>query len=579
MTLKLLLDVASRRGALPDSRRDLYQQGCLALCEEADDARRRARGARAALTAGQRLAVAQRIAGVLTLSAQPALAPGPVSCLAEALAISTLAGGTELDRTTGVPIEFDVDERAVQDALRCGLFTNVGEGLLSFAHQSYAEFLCGCWLAGADFAEAQLDDLLFAGTDEGLRVVPQLRATAGWLGAWSEPFRRRLFERDPAVLLRADPVATMADERALLVEALLSAVGSFELGRFDLPVRNALTHLHHPDLERQLRGVLKDPDASFRAREMAADIAGACRVTALVPTLLEVTLDNGETIAFRVAAVHALARLGDGESLRALIPLAVDPQPRDVEDRLKGAALSAVWPDHLRVDELLGALTPPKRRSLSGTYTHFLRAQLVPGIDDTDLLRAVRDVAAWPDAALHPFDALADAREQLLVRAVGRVDDEEVADALADAIYAGVMDHASVFSDEVGRRHADLFAGAGTRRPIVERLLVRDHSKGDFDSGALAICTPPLARREDLAWVPRPHSAGHRYTGGALVGTACGSARGVPGGRRGDLRGSPGEPGVGRTDRLSLRGRRDPLRGGAPDARALSPRAGSDDTS
>lgn len=229
MTLRMLVELALEEGALPASRRELYKRGCKRLCDEVDHRRRRARRSAGEPTVAQRFAVAQRLGGLLILTAEPGVT------VAEAT-VAAMAGGVENNDQLGVASEFEVNEDTVRDVLSSGLFTNIGDGRLHFAHQTYGEFLCGRWLAKS-FTARQLDDLLFAATDEGLRVISQLRETAGWVAAHSPEFGKLLVERDPGVHLRADPFTTLSDERALMVEALLRGVGGFEVDRFALHVR------------------------------------------------------------------------------------------------------------------------------------------------------------------------------------------------------------------------------------------------------------------------------------------------------------------------------------------------------
>jgi hypothetical protein len=138
--------------------------------------------------------------------------------------------------------------------------------LVNFRHKTYGEFLCGRWLANGALSKEQIDDLLFSDLDGRLRVIPQLREVASWLAALSSDFADVLLARDPAVLLRADPAATAMSDREAIVRALLTAVGRFEVRRFDLLVRSALPHLDHPGLAAQLREVLNDRGGDDRVQ-------------------------------------------------------------------------------------------------------------------------------------------------------------------------------------------------------------------------------------------------------------------------------------------------------------------------
>lgn len=498
VTLRMLLKTALDQGGLPSSRLELYERGCLALAEEVGEPRRRARQLRASLTGTQRLAVAERISGLLTLSAHPAVTPDASNFDDEALTPHMLAGGVEANRALGIAGEFEIDEPAIRDALRCGLFTNAGSGRLHFAHQTYGEFLCGRWLA-ARFAPEQLDDLLFAGTDAGLRIVPQLRATAGWVASFSSAFAQSLLRRDPAALLRADLATTSADERSLAVEALFSAIAGYELRRFDLPVRLALPHLAHPGLGAQVRAVLTNDHAPAPLREIAADLAAVCRVVAVEGVLVDLALDQSVSTPVRTAAVSALGEFATAATRRKLIPLATEPLDADDDDELKGVALSAVWPEILPLADLLPAITTPKRGSLYGCYKRFLRSEFLGAVPDEQLSTVLDHARAWPCSWSESRGVLLELRQRLLVRGCGLLEDEAICAAVAQLVLPVLASS----SDLVDRSDADEFGdflnGSEGRRLLTTHLV--NLESFDVHGGALVGSAPPLVRPEDIDWV------------------------------------------------------------------------------
>ena len=162
LTLRMLLDIASAGRPLPASRTAVYEAASQLAYREAAGSPR----------AGRRhFAMAQRIAGELIL-------------------------------------------------------TGSGDSGVWFPDRSEAEFLCACWLARIATSAEQLDRMLFAETDAGPRVVPQLREVAAALASQWPEFASRLLERDPQVLLRADPTAWGREDQGVLVQALLAGVGS-----------------------------------------------------------------------------------------------------------------------------------------------------------------------------------------------------------------------------------------------------------------------------------------------------------------------------------------------------------------
>jgi hypothetical protein len=501
-TLNMLLDIAYEHGELPESRADVYQHGCELLCSEPAERRSRSSAASPTLGPSKRFAVAQRIAGQMILGAQAAISTTGKAPTPDALDEAVLAGGEETDRLLGSPTSFEVSELAVKDTLGCGLFAGFGDGRLNFRHKTYGEFLCGRWLANGALTQDQVDDLIFSDLDGRMRVIPQLREVASWLAALSSDFAELLLAREPAVLVRADPASVPLKDRASIVTALLTAVGCYELQRFDLPVLNALRHLDHPGLAGQLRSVLNDNGRDVASRETAADIAGACKASALEPDLVALALDSGTPQGVRHAALNALGEFASEGARREVLELATASPSQDIEDELKGAALAATWPSVLALDELLLSLTVPKRTNLYGSYKHFLRNLLVVGLTHDQLAPVLRWSATLPieHAAT---DALSELREQLLIRAADRLADEDTVDAFADVATKLLAENGELFSHLALEEHPDLLQDQASRRRLLSAMLSRDtpdDSERSVDAAELVMSTPSLAPPEDVDW-------------------------------------------------------------------------------
>ncbi len=501
-TLNMLLDIAAEHGELPDSRAEVYQQGCELLCHEPAERRTKSRAARYTLSPSKRFAVAQRIAGQMILAAQASISTTAKAPTPDATTEAVLTGGQETDRLLGSPTDFEVDELAVKDTLSCRLFAGIGEALLNFRHKTYGEFLCGRWLANGALSKEQIEDLVFSDLDGRARVIPELREVASWLAALSPEFAELLLTREPAVLVRADPASLPSSDRASIVTALLAAISSYELRRFDIPVRTALPHLGHPGLADQLRHVLHGQRRDPASRETAADIAGACRVLALESDLVAIALDSDAPPGLRHAAVGALGEFATPDCRRQLVGLATSALPEDTEDELKGAALSATWPSVLTLDELLTSLSPPKRLNLYGSYKHFLRSLLVDGLQDDQLAPALRWAATLPIEHA-PTDGLSDLREQLLVRSAERLTDTNTLDAFATVASNLLIANVDLFSRLALEEHPELLKDKKDRRRLLSAMLSRPAEQAAEpapDAAELVMSSPSLAPPEDVDW-------------------------------------------------------------------------------
>ena len=184
--------------------------------------------------------------------------------------------------------------------------------------------------------------------------------------------------------------------------------------------------------------------------------------------------------------------------------------PQDVEDELKGAALAATWPSILALEEMLSSLTPPKRINLYGSYKHFLRTLLVAGLADNQLAPALHWSATLPieHAAT---DALSDLREQLLIRAADRLDDEHTLNAFADVATKLLAENVELFSRLTLEEHPELLQDQANRRRLLSAMVSRDTAgerEESVDAAAMVMSMPSLAPPEDVDWAAEQLAGG-----------------------------------------------------------------------
>jgi hypothetical protein len=496
-SLNFLLDVAQDEGDLPADRGDAYERGLLLLASEPDEDRRTGETA-GQLSSSARLALASRIAAALVLSGRTSVRMDQRRPKPDEAGVAQFEGGSELDPVPAVPTKVAATADGLLESLNTAVFSSHGETNRGFGQASYAEFLCARWLAKGRLTGDQIDDLLFMDTGGRLRVVPQLREVATWLANVSGEFFAQLLERDPTVLLRADPAGLDAEGRRRLVDALIAGVGSYEVDRWDRRMRAMYPRLVHPGLSQQLRDVIVDPNAPTRARQVACDVAGACELASLEADLVELALQPDADAQVRLAALVALGRHASGDVRERLRPLAMDSLADDPDDELKGAALSAVWPDQMTADELVAALTPPKRTNLYGMYQSFLRTRVLERLSADDLPIALRWAATLP-VEHFPTDALSELREGLLIRAWPILEVPKLTGPYVDVVVSLLTRNANLLSHQAREEHPEAFTEDARRRLIVERLVPR-LSAGDLDVSAVVVSTPPLAVGADTAW-------------------------------------------------------------------------------
>ena len=344
----------------------------------------------------------------------------------------------------------------------------------------------------------QVLDLLTVREDSGRRVIPQLREVAGWLATLSPELFEALLFADPDVVLGADVGLADAEQRRALVDALFLGAGTGIVDRWDSRIRSNFGRLTHPGLTTQVRDVLLDPATPVRAREVAADVAGACQLAELAEELADVALDEEAPLTVRNAAISALSGWADADVRARLVPLALDPPALDTDDELRGASLSLVWPDLVSAERLFGSVPQPQNPQLLGLYKVFLRQGVMAGLSDDDLLVALRWAAGIPRQH-HPTDALSDLVQQIVVRAWSLRSRPEIVEALAQLIETFVASGYDLL-DHDERQRGGAFGDADGRRALA-RALVPAVSSGAVEPFNFLFANPPLLTTDDFDWM------------------------------------------------------------------------------
>ncbi len=314
-------------------------------------------------------------------------------------------------------------------------------------------------------------------------------------GGPDEPTCLGTTPNEPEVALRADLDAADDERKQALVESLLARA---DAGRLTEIAHPTLAKLAYAELAAQLEPWVSAAGLG-PARRLAIELAGQAGVAELYETLVELALAEEEEMRIRVDAGWALWRAAPVELRARLKPLALGPPEADSDDDLKGVGLLCIWPESLTVDELLGALTPPKRDNYLGAYGLFLGQELIPRLDDDGRVRLL----AWArDAgAAGQHRRVASLIDNVLAAAWQRLDVDEVLTSFTEAIAVLLpREHRLGAGSFRSGDLSNLIAGdRDRRRLLVERLL-----PGLID-GLLEpyhfITAAPLVDLDELAWL------------------------------------------------------------------------------
>ena len=387
VTLKFLLSTYRKNEEFPLSQKELYEQGCLHLCEEVNSDRRES-GNKGKLSSHQRLVLAGRMATVMIFAERTTIwtPPETAGIRNSDIPIRDLCVGKESINQQ----EFFINEDCIREVLSVtGLFSSRGTNRMGFAHQTYAEFLAAWYLVHHDIPLIQAMSLIVSSEDVERKLVPQLHETAAWLASMRADIIQEIIKTDPDVLLLSD-IHTNAGFREQIVDNLLKYYNNGKLFNRNFNNYTRYKKLKHPGLAEQLRPYIQESCKQSEARYEAIDIAEICEVSELQNDLVNLALDSSQPIDLRANAAMAICLIGDSSAKLKLKSLATGKLPEDEDDQLKGYSLKAVWSEHLTAEELFKAITPPKKKFYFGGYQSFLDNELVTKLKPTDLVIALQ---------------------------------------------------------------------------------------------------------------------------------------------------------------------------------------------
>ena len=505
------------RAELPATQVNLYEGGCLTLCEESEH--RTDTGLDPPLTATERLMVAKRLAAAMTFSARSTILLGrdDGDIPAEAVRLSEIAGGVE--RTAFSTL--DVTESGVRDTLDTGLFTARAAKVLGWAHRTYAEYLAARYVSESTLTPAQILPLIVHPDDPERKLTPQLHGVAAWLTSLHPEIFDYVVAHEPELLVLSDVAIEKPADRARVVAALLDRKRSQQLARFDVLTLWKLRQLAHDGIAEQLAPILADRGLDDDLRRFAADIAEYTACTALVPQLTAISLDSTEDADVRVDAASALVRIGTEVERAALKPLLETPATTRTERWLVRLAIKATWPLAMSAEELFQTLDGTRRRLGLVADDFMLTEHVIETLRPEHLPAAVAWVLArvqsLPDGrSFRSRDALHRLEDAILV-AAWHSNDDALYEKLAVIALEKVRRHeAFVTHDEVQHDfEQQLATDADRRRNLARRLLPLAAAGEKPISPWWLLEETRYVTSDDLDWLLERQKVGGRSEGDA----------------------------------------------------------------
>jgi predicted NACHT family NTPase len=469
ITLQFLIDIYKAKGQLPNSQKELYEQGCLQLCKEVNPDRYEA-GHDGKISDEQRMIISARIASIMIFCNRSTIwtSPKDVSISESDINFSDIRVNKEKIAQEVFAIN---DDDCIKEVLKItGLFSSQKSmNQIGFVHKSYAEFLAAWYLTKHETPLAQIQQLLFSSVDSEWKLIPQLYETAVWLASMREDVLKEIIKTNPDVLLQSD-IPNEDSIKASIVDTFLRLHDQNQIknnfGNYYKYVK-----LKNSNLPEQLRVYITDSSKNTNTRNLAVDIAKACQCKDLQRDLLKLSLDQSQDIYLRANAADAIASIGDAETKLALKTLLKQDLIEDESDELKGYILQALWPDYITAEELFNSLTKPKQDNYSGSYKYFINIDLLPKLKPNDLVIALKWLIKQ-DYKLSE-DSFAKIGDCLLLKAWENFNLPGIAESLARVIFLKSQNYTFFIVDNQLQHQFRVWLNEGTeKRHLLLKKLV-----------------------------------------------------------------------------------------------------------
>ena len=488
VTLQFLLNLFDENESFPSNQTQLYEKGCLALCEE-KNLRRKASKRTGDLTPEKRFVIAARIAALMIFGNKSSIWIGGITGEETSdILISDLSGYTE-KRKDGT--EFQITEDYIREVLSdTGLFTNNGNNRLKFSHQTFAEFLASWYLECRRLSDEIVIKLIGKNY-----LYPQLYETSAWISNQRKSIFQHLMKIAPATLLRSDILLAEDSTKAQLVEILLDLFDKEEAEGID---RFYYRKLNHPKLAEQIRPYIVDKSKGWLVRTEAIDMAQICKVEELQNDFTKIALDKTDDQNIRVRAVYAIDWIGDSETKRQIRPLVFGKIEDDERFRLKGAALYVLWNEHLTAKELFSVLSPPNNH-IAGSYESFLDSQMVEKLQTEDLPVALDWLVENMQDFMHRISSERRIADEILLMAWDNLDDEEIFVRFIKVVKILISKHKDIFKEIENKEKLErIFQDDDKRHKVWLEIFssINDNHYWSLD-GSKFICL----RNSDIDWL------------------------------------------------------------------------------
>ncbi len=465
ITLKFLLNIYTKENTFPNSKKEIYNKGCLILCEEVSQTRREY-SRDEEISSEHRYIVAARIAAYCVFSKCTGiwtdidLGNVPENVICEL----SLSGYKE--QILGQ--EFDVTQYIVHDTLLCGLF-NSAKPNRQWSHKTYMDFLASEYLIKRSIPLEQIRSLIINPLDPEKRINPHLKGVVSWLCLAYLDLFEEILAQEPEIILQIDANQLPDGEKREVVKALLE---NFDRSSLRLNYHN-LTHLlrkfSHSQIIPQISNFISEENNSLDSKRFAIRIAEECELIGMASQLIDLILDDSKDIHLRISAASAIESFSNKFPIKKreeLIPFALVDEPMEDNFDLKGICLHIVWPDLITSTQLFDHLPAP-RIDYSGTYFRFLLGKLIGALPEAEIVTALN----WISKSITFSSVFGRTIDLIILKALKFVKNEQIFSILIKAFAKIIVDDR--FMIEMGHHNESnlyLKSNQTTRRSILREI-------------------------------------------------------------------------------------------------------------
>ncbi|MCF8412241.1 MAG: hypothetical protein K9G44_02410, partial [Melioribacteraceae bacterium] len=383
-----------------------------------------------------------------------------------------------------------------------GLFVLNGSDKYSWAHQTFAEYLCASYVYEKGLQDEQILNLFFQFDGDKQIAIPQLEESIGWLLSIKPDLIAKVFNENLTLMFKCDILFQQNDLKRTLFFSLLNGVNSSEI----FYPRHRLIKQYHklsfPDISKLIIEFVEDSTKSIQTKIEAICIGNQCGLVELKDFYCNQLNTFSMPAILRTVILDAHYLHNDRDFIEAVKNTLYNYLSDDDNDQLKGDCLSLLYPQHLNFGEIIHLLRPRKNTRYIGSYVVFLGG-INLGKADLNMgeiligLKWVQKLGAKNIVSNYHLDDIVDG---IMIEALEFLDDESILNSYADAVVALVNNHSNIVEQKNKDRFIKKLSETNSRKRLIE-LLINKMINPQVNIWSLTSHRTRLVNKSDFLWL------------------------------------------------------------------------------